>query len=66
MKAPYNITSLYVSQNNGNDKETGFSPVTGAAKDGPVKTIERALELVRQMRFFGAKQPVTIKVLDSE
>ena len=66
MKTPYNITSLYVSQKNGNDKETGFSPVTGAAKDGPVKTIERALELVRQMRFFGAKQPVTIKVLDSE
>lgn len=62
----HNATTIYVSQKNGNDKETGFYPQSDEKRNGPVKTIERALEYVRQMRFFGACQPVTIKVMDEE
>ena len=66
MISPYNITTLYVSQKNGDDHETGFSKTSGEKGNGPLKTIEKALCYVKEMRFFGALQPVTIKVLDEE
>lgn len=63
---PYNLTTIYVSQKCGNDKETGFSKQTDKTKNGPLKSIEKALERVAEMRFFGYLQPVTIKILDEE
>lgn len=62
----YNLTTLYVSQKHGNDKETGFYVKSDETRNGPLKTIEKALERVSEMRFFGCLQPVTIKVLDEE
>ncbi len=66
MILPENLTTIYVSQKNGNDLETGFLPVSDERKNGPLKTVEKAVEYVKQMRFFGHLQPVTIKVLDEE
>lgn len=63
---PYNLTTLYVSQQSGCDKETGFSKTSGKLRNGPLKTIEKALERVAEMRFFGYLQPVSIKILDEE
>lgn len=62
----YNLTTLYVSQKYGNDKETGFSKETDKSKNGPLQSIEKALAKVQEMRFFGCMQPVTIKILDEE
>ncbi len=66
MITPYNISTIYVSQKDGIDRETGFKPNGDERKNGPVKTIERALELVSQMRRMGINQPVTIKIMDDE
>lgn len=60
-----NITTLYVSQEYGNDRNRGFSANTEENGTGPLKTIEKALEIVSQIRLFGAVQPVTIRILDS-
>ncbi len=62
----YNLTTLYVSQKYGSDHETGFSKKSDEKRNGPLKTIEKALDYVKEMRFFGALQPVTIKILDEE
>ncbi len=66
MVSPHNVTTIYVSQKDGNDLETGFFPISDKRRNGPVRTLERALEYIRQIRFFGAKQPITIKILDDE
>ncbi len=61
-----NVSTLYVSQRCGDDEDTGFCKEAGEYKNGPFKSIERAIWRVKQMRFFGCLQPVTIKVLDDE
>ncbi len=64
MHSIMNITTLYVSQEYGDDNNRGFSPVAEDNGTGPFKTIEKALEIVSQIRLFGAVQPITIRVLD--
>lgn len=59
-----NVTTLYVSQKNGNDRFTGFYKESTADFQGPVKSIEKAIEKVSQMRSFGAIQPVSIVITD--
>lgn len=61
-----NVSTIYVSQKYGNDEDTGFYKEAGKYKNGPLKTIECAIVRVKQMRFFGCLQPVSIKVLDDE
>lgn len=61
-----NITTIYVSQKDGNDRNQGFFPENNAMLTGPLKTIEKALILVAEMRSFGAYQPVSIKIVDDE
>jgi len=63
---PYNLTTLYVSQKYGSNRKTGFSKNTNDPQNGPLQTIEKALDKIKEMRFFGCLQPVTIKVLDEE
>ena len=60
------ISTLYVSQKNGNDRSRGFLPYDNGCFMGPVNSIELALGTVSQMREFGAMQPVTIKILDDK
>ena len=59
-----NITTIYVSQKSGNDYHQGFYPDCNEMLTGPVRTIEKALSMVAEMREFGAQQPVRIKVTD--
>ena len=66
MLNPYNISTLYVSQNSGYDHDAGFYPDVNENKTGPLKTIEKALEKVAKMRLAQAIQPVTVKILDEE
>lgn len=61
-----NVSTLYVSQKFGNDKETGFLSYKNEYLNGPVKTIEKAIALVCEMRISGHLQPVSIKILDEE
>lgn len=60
-----NITTLYVSQEYGNDGNRGVSANIEENGTGPLKTIEKAFEIVAQIRLFGAVQPITIRILDS-
>lgn len=59
-----NLTTIYVSQENGSDFNQGFCSEANEFLTGPVKTIEKALSMVAEMRLFGAYQPVTIKIVD--
>ena len=60
-----NITTLYVSQEYGSDGNRGYSAKIEKNGTGPLKTIEKALEIVSQIRLFGAVQPITIRIIDS-
>jgi len=59
-----NITTIYVSQKNGNWMYSGFHKEEKGEFQGPLDSIENALKLVEDMRRAGAGQPVTIEVLD--
>ena len=59
-----NITTLYVSQKDGNDLCTGFYKDVREDMQGPLKTIENALWQVARMRSAGFGQPITIAILD--
>jgi hypothetical protein len=59
-----NITTLYVSQNDGNDDFNGFYIKHNKHTDGPFKTLEKAISTVSHMRSCGFVQPVSIKIID--
>lgn len=59
-----NITTLYVSQEFGDDKNMGLYSHPNDSCTGPVKTIEKALTLVSELRGFGFLQPITIRIMD--
>lgn len=60
-----NVATLYVSQEKGNNAFSGLTKEITEI-DGPVKTIEAALEKVAEIRKKGALQPVSIVILDEE
>jgi len=55
-----NITCLFVSQTCGKADNTGFSPETA------LDSIENALQVVRDIRAAGIRQPVSVKITDAE
>lgn len=59
-----NISTFYVSQEHGNDRHMGIYPRPNDIDSGPVKSIEQALNRVKEMRGFGLMQPITIRVTD--
>lgn len=59
-----NITTIYISQKDGNDLNTGFYKDVRDDMQGPVKTIEQALFQIARMRNAGFGQPMTIAILD--
>lgn len=61
---PYQLTTIYVSQSKGNDNWPGFYPEPSGKNQGPMKSLEKALEHVAEMRQFGILQPVTIRLVD--
>lgn len=58
------ITTLYVSQKEGDNDCQGFFPCAQKDMTGPLKSIETALELVADLRRSGGLQPITIKIMD--
>ena len=61
----HRITELYVSKETGNDRfYSGLSPVKTRTGEGPLQTLEEAIRVVGEMRQFGAKQPVSIRIID--
>ncbi|MFA7636764.1 MAG: right-handed parallel beta-helix repeat-containing protein [Monoglobales bacterium] len=61
-----NLSTIYVSKEKGRDFYNGAMPKAGDRGMGPVPSMERALELVKEMRRIGALQPITIKITDEE
>lgn len=58
------ITTLYVSQKNGDDRHQGLFPYSNETLTGPLKTVEAALQRAADLRLAGVKQPLTICVMD--
>lgn len=57
-------STIFVSQSEGNDGWTGFCEKPQPQHNfGPVKTMERALEMLAKMRATGNSQPMTICVI---
>ena len=64
MKNYANSSIIYVSQIIGNDLLSGFSSKEDGFGDGPIKTIDRALEMVKSMRTCNVLKPITVKLMD--
>lgn len=60
----HNSGTIYVSQTRGNDINSGFSQIQDAYGNGPIRTLDRALEMVEQMRCAGNLRPVTVDLLE--
>ena len=58
------VSTLFVSQKHGSDAFSGFEREENGNYQGPLKTVEAALERVRNMRAVGSRQPVRIVVTD--
>ena len=58
--------TLYVSQKEGKPYYTGFSKDLDGFGNGPLPSIEEALEKVYQLRCAGGRQPIRIVLLDEE
>lgn len=58
-----NSATIYVSQTEGEDRLSGFSSQKTVFGEGPVKTLERVLDIIYNMRAGGAMQPLTVKVM---
>ena len=63
MLTPNNCSSIYVSQEYGNDDYTGTSPKVGEYGAGPFKTFERAMYVILCMRASGLRHNISIKVI---
>lgn len=61
-----NVSTIFVSQKHGCDEITGFRRIEDLLSNGPVKSLEKAIRIVKDMRHFGMQQPVTLRVLDDE
>jgi len=64
MKNISNITTIYVSQKNGQWYHSGLYREETGDMQGPVDSIENALKLISDLRRAGAGQPVTIAITD--
>lgn len=57
------ISTIYVHQVAGRDDRSGLYPAVTSTGDGPVATISRALDRVRELRRAGVFQPITLRLL---
>lgn len=58
------LTTLYVSQEYGNDDYTGYFKDLREDCQGPLKSIEAALNKISDMRLMGYLQPIRIVITD--
>ncbi|MBQ8658667.1 MAG: right-handed parallel beta-helix repeat-containing protein [Clostridia bacterium] len=63
MKNFSNSATIYLSPLNGDDHLSGYAPIANGFGDGPIKSFQRLLEMVRSMRLCNVFNPVTVKIL---
>lgn len=60
------LSTIYVSQRDGDDNNLGVSPKADGRGNGPLKTVEGALILAYRLRVSGSRRPLTICITDEE
>lgn len=61
------VSTLYVSADNDGNKYNGYYPYpTGNGFDGPLFSVQEAIDVVGEMRGGGMLQPIIIKILGGE
>lgn len=60
----YNASTFYVSQKNGDPRNSGFTQGSDHNGNGPLQSLEQALEKVKELRRGGMNQPVSIQIMD--
>lgn len=58
-----NVATLYVSQTGGDDNANGFAPIADMGGNAPLKTIGRAISIIKELRQNGLCRPMTISVV---
>ena len=58
-----NASTIYLSQSEGHDHYSGFSPVATVGGAGPVRSMARVMDMLWNMRACGILQPVTVKIM---
>ena len=58
-----NASTIYLSQSEGDDYYSGFSPIAKIGGAGPVKTMDRVMDMLWNMRACGVLQPITVKIM---
>ena len=59
-----NVSTIYISQNQGDDSANGLAPSRDNEGNGPLKSFERALLLIGQLRRSGVDRPLTVSLVD--
>ncbi|MBE6646859.1 MAG: right-handed parallel beta-helix repeat-containing protein [Ruminococcaceae bacterium] len=57
------VASLFVSQTLGDDSYSALTPLPDAMGNGPVRSLERAIEIIKEMRMGGLDNPLSISVI---
>ncbi|MBQ8389320.1 MAG: right-handed parallel beta-helix repeat-containing protein [Clostridia bacterium] len=58
------FSTLYISQKLGDDGANGLAPASDSEGNGPLSSLERALELVSELRRSGVERPLTLSLVD--
>lgn len=58
--------TVFISQASGSDRNSGLYRENMDGGHGPVKSLEKALKIVKKMRRDGYLQPVQVEILDEE
>ena len=63
----YEVSTLYVSCFDDGKKYNGYYPSpTGRGADGPLFSLQEAIDCVAEIRGGGALQPIVIKIIGGE
>ena len=60
----HNSGTLYVDQQKGDDRSSGYAMEHDGYGNGPLRSLDRALEKIGQMRCVGKLRPVTVMLLE--
>ncbi len=58
-----NTSTIYISQDTGNDFYSGYAPRADEKGNGPIQSLARLEEMLNTMRACGVLQPITVKFM---
>lgn len=58
-----NVATVYVSQSSGDDGANGFAPTADRYGNAPIRTVDRAISIIRELRASGCCRPMTVSVV---